>query len=37
MNFRDVEKKLCIIVDEQTAKILSTDIEANAFIMYGIC
>ena len=35
MNFRDVEKKLCIIVDEQTAKILSTDIEANALLCMG--
>ena len=35
MNFRDVEKKLCIIVDEQTAKILSPDIEANALLCMG--
>ena len=35
MNFRDVEKKLCIIVDEQTAKILSHDIEANALLCMG--
>ena len=35
MNFRDVEKKLCIIVDEQTSKILSPDIEANALLCMG--
>ena len=35
MNFRDVEKKLCIIVDEQTAKLLSPDVEANALLCMG--
>lgn len=35
MNFRDVEKKLCIIVDEQTAKLLSADVEANALLCMG--
>ena len=35
MNFRDVEKKLCIIVDEQTAKILSPDVDANALLCMG--
>ena len=35
MNFRDVEKKLCIIVDEQTAKILSPEVEANALLCMG--
>lgn len=35
MNFRDVEKKLCIIVDEQNAKLLSPDVEANALLCMG--
>lgn len=35
MNFRDVEKKLCIIVDEQTPKLLSPDVEANALLCMG--
>ena len=35
MNFRDVEKKLCIIVDEQTVKLLSTEVEANALLCMG--
>lgn len=35
MNFRDVEKKLCIIVDEQTAKLLASDVEANALLCMG--
>ena len=35
MNFRVVEKKLCIIVDEQNAKLLSPDVEANALLCMG--
>lgn len=35
MNFRDVEKKLCVIVDEQTAKLLAPEVEANALLCMG--
>ena len=35
MNFRDVEKKLCIYVDERTAKLLAPDVEANALLCMG--
>ena len=35
MDFRNVEKKLCIVVDEQTAKILAPDVEANALLCMG--
>lgn len=35
MNFRDVEKKLCIIVDRVVPKILAPDIDANAYLCMG--
>lgn len=35
MNFREVEKKLCIIVDEQTARFLAPDVECNALLCMG--
>lgn len=35
MNFREVEKKLCIYVDELSPKILAPDVEANALLCMG--
>ena len=35
MNFREVEKKLCIIVDEQTVKLLAPDVDCNALLCMG--
>lgn len=35
MNFREVEKKLCIYVDELSVKLLSPDVEANALLCMG--
>lgn len=35
MYFRDVEKKLCIVVDEPTVKVLAPDIDANALLCMG--
>ena len=35
MNFREVEKKLCIIVDEQTTKFLAPEMDANALLCMG--